>query len=299
MAAERRESGVLTGHMVRAERALRESIGVVEVVWEVADARCPRASRNPRLARLCGRKARVIVLAKRDLAEQDATEGWLARLRGEAEAIALDLSGPLDPDPLWAASRAALGRAGARDPGREGFRALVAGVPNTGKSTLLNRLIGERRAAVGARGGITRGPQWLRLQDVGHLLDLPGVLAPRLAGWPVAWRLWAVGAVGPEAVDSERAGEALAEWIRARSPRALEVRYGIDECAGADGTLLGAIALRRGLLGSGGTPQPDRAAACLLADFRRGHLGAITLEDPVEAAAPTPPGPAGPPTSAE
>ena len=279
--APERESGVLTGHMARAERALRESLGLVDVVWEVADARCPRASRNPRLARLCGGKARVIVLAKRDLAEQDATERWLGCLRGEAEAVALDLSGPLDPGVLHAASGAALRRAGARELGREGFRALVAGVPNTGKSTLLNRLMGQRRAAVGARGGITRGPQWLRMPESGHLLDLPGVLAPRLAGWPVAWRLWAIGAVGPEVVDEERAGEALAEWIRGRSPRALDVRYGIDETALEPGMLLGAIAGRRGLLGVGGAPQPGRAAAVLLADFRRGQLGAITLEDPV------------------
>lgn len=271
---------MLTGHMARTERNLRESLALVDVVWEVADARCPRASRNVRLARLCGGKARLIVLAKRDLAEQDATERWLGRLRGETEALALDLSQPLDPEPLWVASRAALRRAGARDLGPEGLRALVAGVPNTGKSTLLNRLIGERRAAVGARGGITRGPQWLRFSAHGHLLDLPGVLAPRLAGWPVAWRLWAIGAVGPEAVDAERAGEALAEWIRERSPRALEARYGVQEVGADSGTLLAAIAARRGLLGSGGVPQAGSAAAVLLADFRRGQLGAITLEEP-------------------
>ncbi len=282
MPQERREPGVLAGHMARAERILQKSLGLVDVVWEVADARCPRASRNPRLTRLSAGKARVIVLCKRDLAEEDATARWLAHLRGEAEAVALDLSGPLDPEPLWAACARALARAGARATGSEGYRALVAGVPNTGKSTLLNRLVGERRAAVGARAGITRGPQWLRLPEGGHLLDLPGVLPPRLGVWPVAWRLWAIGAVGPDALDEARAAEALVEWIRSRSPRTLEARYGVDEVGVAPEDVLLEIARHRGFLGLGGVPQGDRAAAALLADFRRGQLGALTLEDPAE-----------------
>jgi ribosome biogenesis GTPase A len=280
VARRQERPGALARHMARAERELREALAWVDLVWEVADARCPRASRNRRLAQLCAGKARVIVLAKRDLAEEDATRRWLVHLRAEAEALAADLAAPGVPEALWAASRVALARAGVRPTGGEGYRALVAGVPNTGKSTLLNRLLGERRAAVGARAGVTRGPQWFRLPDGGRVLDLPGVLPPRLAGWPVAWRLWAVGAVPAGTVDAERAGQTLAEWIRSRRPRALEERYGFDEGAVGPGGLLEAIARSRGLLGRGGVPRLADAAAVLLADFRRGLLGAVTLEEP-------------------
>lgn len=275
--------GALTGHMVAAERALRANLAAVDVVWEVADARCPRASRNPRLRRLCAGKPVVLVLTKADLAEEEATGRWLAALRPEQPALAVDLGLPVVPGGLWSATRAALQRAGRGGPGREGYRAMVVGAPNTGKSTLLNRVSGGRHAAVGAAPGVTRGPQWLRLPEGGgRVLDLPGVLAPRLAGWPVIWRLWAIGALGARAVDEERAGAALVEWICARSPRALEARYGIDERAGGDGPgVLAAIARRRGLLGLGGVPDGHRAASVLLSDFRRGQLGALTLEEPV------------------
>lgn len=275
--------GVLSGHMARGERALRAALGAVDLVWEVADARCPRASRNPALARLCGGKARLILLAKSDLAEQEATGRWLASLGAEAETLALDLRQADDLSALWRASRDALARAGARPLGGEGYRALAAGMPNTGKSTLLNRVLGQHRAAVGARGGITRGPQWFRVPEGGAVLDLPGILAPRLGAWPVAWRLWAIGAVGPEALDAGRAGASLAEWIVARIPRALEARYDLDEVGAqgeGGGLLLDGIARRRGLLGRGAVPDRSRAAAVLLADFRRGLLGAVTLEDP-------------------
>ncbi len=276
--------------MARGEQALRRALGTVDLVWEVADARAPRASRNPRLARLCAGKARLIVLAKSDLAEADATAAWRAALSAEAETVALDLRGEgTDLGPLWEAAAAALRRAGARPPAG-GYRALVAGMPNTGKSTLLNRILGQRRAAVGARPGITRGPQWFALPGGGRLLDLPGVLAPRLGAWPVAWRLWAIGAVGPAALDPERAGAALAEAIARRQPRALEARYGIPEAGlgepeGAEGergglAALGAIARARGLLGVGGVPDLSRAAAVLHSDFRRGLCGAVTLEQP-------------------
>lgn len=270
--------GALTGHMARAEAALRAHLAVVDVVWEVADARCPRASRNPRLARLCAGKPRVLVLTKTDLAEEDATRRWVMRLGREQPTATLCLTtGGADLAPLWAATRsAALGRGG-----REGYRALVAGIPNTGKSTLINRATGGRHAAVGAAPGVTRGPQWVRLPNGGQLLDLPGVLAPRLVGWPVTWRLWAIGALGARAVDEQRAGASLWTWIRERSPRALEARYGVDEVLLADGAEgLAAVARRRGLLGAGGVPDGHRAAAVLLADFRRGALGSVTLEEP-------------------
>ncbi len=276
--------GALTGHMVRAERALREHLGVVDVVWEVADARCPGASRNPRLRRLCAGKPAVLVLSKADLAEEDVTRRWIARLRAEQVTVAIDLrSGDEIMNVLWSATRSALEPARTGQRPHETCRAMVVGIPNTGKSTLLNRATGGRHAAVGAAPGVTRGPQWVRLPQGGQVLDLPGVMAPRLSGWAVIWRLWAIGALGAQAVDAETAGGSLCEWIQTRHPRTLEGRYGIAEREMRDGSAgLAAIAVRRGLLSAGGVPDGNRAAAALLADFRRGLLGAVTLEVPAD-----------------
>ncbi len=276
--ADEGAAGVLAGHMVRATRLLRQLLPSVDVAWEVADARAPRASRAPGLARLCGDKPRVVILAKRDLAESEVTTAWLARLRRDTPAVALALSGG-DPDlaPLWEATAEALRRSGRRAP--DSWRAMALGMPNTGKSTLLNRVSGGRHAAVGAVPGVTRGQQWIRLPSGGRVCDLPGVLPPRLGLWPVAWRLWAVGAIGPGQVDAERAAEALLEWIAQRSPRTLEARYGLES---ESPPYLGRVAAARGWLRAGGVPDTSRAATGLLADWRRGLLGCVSLEEPGE-----------------
>lgn len=272
--------GVLTGHMARAERELAVLARSVDIVWEVADARCPRASRNPRLTRLCGDRPRVLVLTHADLAAADATAAWLAHLDADVVSLAVTLRGmpwPNRPE-LEAATARALARAG-RAARASGYRAVVAGIPNTGKSTLINHVLGERRAHVGARAGVTRGRQWFHLPGGGQLLDLPGVLAPRLGSWPATWRLWAIEALPGGASDDEAAGADLAAWLRDHAPRALEARYGLDEASGGE-ALLAQVARARGLLASGGAPVTAAAAAILRRDFRHGHFGCVTLEEP-------------------
>ena len=276
----RRVVGALTGHMARAERDLAALAREVDVVWEVADARCPRASRNPRLARICGDRPRVLVLTHTDRAEEDATRRWLATLEPEVATVAVSLRGVpwSGRGDLEAATARALAR-GQRPARPEGYRAVVAGMPNTGKSTLLNHVLGERRAHVGALAGVTRGRQWFHLPGGGQLLDLPGVLAPRLGSWPATWRLWALEMLPSGLADDEAAGAELATWLRVRVPRAVEGRYGIDE-DGPGEALLQRLARARGLLAPGGLPRVAAAAQALRRDLRQGLFGAVTLEDP-------------------
>lgn len=266
--------------MAVTERHVRRLLPEVDVVWEVADARCPVASRNARLVRLCGGKPRVLVLSKSDLAEADVTAAWQERLRIDQPVVVLDLRGAraTDVGPLWRGSRQALERAGRR--ARSGpIRALVAGIPNVGKSTLLNRVSGGRHLAVGAQPGVTRGPQWLHTEGDGMVCDLPGVLPARVGQWPVAWRLWCIGAVGPEAVDEELAAEDLVRFSLGRRCVALRDRYGVPMDVAPE-EVLRWIAGRRGLVQSGGVPDTRAAAQWIAAEFRRGLLGRLSLELP-------------------
>ncbi len=262
--------------MARAQRELGTLLRAADVVWEVADARCPRASRNPELLRGAPERPRVLILSRDDLAEEDATRRWAALLSRSQPVVALDLHGPdWRRAELEAATMRSLGRSG--DPGA--WSVVVVGMPNTGKSTLLNRVLGTRSARVGARAGVTRGPQWFGLPGGGRLCDMPGVLRPRSGPWSVTWRLWAIGALPDTAMDAVQGATELGRWIAARSPRALEVRYGIRETEAPE-TWLEQVAQGRGMLRGGGLPDLERAAQALALDFRRGQLGAITLEEP-------------------
>jgi len=265
------------GHMARTERALARWLAEVDLVWEVADARCPRASRHPRLAALCAARPRVLVLAHADLAEPQHTARWIEKLEAEQPTVAVDLSGddPAALGRLLRGSRRAVASGGAPGRPRE-LRALVVGMPNTGKSTLLNRLAGRRRLAVADRPGVTRGPQWLHVEGLGRLLDLPGVLPPRLGLWPVAWRQWAVGILPEEAVDAEQAASALGTWLLSVYPQRLTERYGWQGEAGEE--LLSCVAKRRGRLLAGGRPDLQAAALTLRREWEQGLLGPCSLE---------------------
>jgi len=267
------------GHMATAEAILRQMLPAVDVVWEVADARCPQASRNRRLEGLCGGKPRLLVLASADLADPAQTARWLRHF-GET-AVALDLRHSMqgDVDELWRRSRQAVAAAGRKPHGPGRLRAMVVGMPNTGKSTLLNRVSGMRHLAVADRPGVTRGQQWLASADEGMLLDMPGVLPMRLGPWPVAWRLWAVGILAVDALDAELACQELLPAIAARAPAAGASRYGM---ALSEPEILVAIAQRRGLLATGGRPDVAAAAAVVRGEFAKGLLGRVSLEAPEE-----------------
>jgi ribosome biogenesis GTPase A len=274
--------GLLVGHMARAERALVGMLRAVDVVWEVRDARCPRASSNPRLLRLAAGKPVVVVLAKDDLAEPSWTAAWAEALEAVGPVVRLDLRRPGAARVLVQATHEAFRRQGRAVPSGA-FGAVVAGIPNTGKSTLINRVAGAGRAAVGAQPGVTRGPQWVRLPDGGRVLDLPGVLPARVGSWAVVWRLWAIMAVALDAEGAARAGASLAAWIAARAPEVLGRRYGVAREEAEAGKALEAIARRRGFLGRGGVPDEARAAVALVTDYRRGLLGRLSLEHPRQA----------------
>jgi ribosome biogenesis GTPase A len=270
------------GHMHATKKALAERLPEIDVVIELLDARLPGSSANPLLAELTRGKPALKILNKQDLADVGLTEQWLAHYRGLArtEAIGLDASETAPARRLVAACRAlAPLRGGMVKP----LRVLICGIPNVGKSTLINTLVGQRRAKTGDEPGITKVEQRITLASDCYLVDTPGMLWPRITVEHSGYHLAASGGIGRNAYDEEEVALALLARLRLRYAERLQQRYKLPDIGGlSDEALLADIARKRGGLRAGGQLNLQKAGEVVLNDFRSGALGRITLEDPVE-----------------
>ncbi len=278
------------GHMNRARREIAGAIRQSDVVIELVDARLPRSSRNPLLADLVGDKPLLTLLAKADLADPETTEGWLEDWQG-SRPLALVMTDPRSVRRIPSRCRELAPNRGG--PGRT-LRILVVGIPNVGKSTLINTLTGRRIAKVGDRPAVTRRAQRVELDHDLSIFDSPGVLWPRLDDQEGARRLAASGAIGENAYEPvDIAGWAIC-FVAERYPALLSTRYDLEDGLGEilsrtsadpeDATravaLLESVGRRRGALRSGGHVDLDRAADVFLRDLRGAKLGPISFEHP-------------------
>lgn len=246
-------AGWYPGHMVATQKTIRELAPFVSAFVEVVDARAPEATRHRPLRGWVGKTPLILVLNKAELADPDTTEEWVSHYREQGFLAALPISA-LEPG-----SEAALKRLLARLlPAPR--RLSVVGVPNVGKSTLLNRMVGRHRVATGAKPGLTRGPQWVRPGGGWEWLDLPGVLTPSKS------KDWRLGALGVVALEPEATDEV-----------ALEIVGVVPELARIG---LSAFGRRRGCIARGGDVDLRRAAEAVITDFRRGKFGRLSLERP-------------------
>lgn len=275
------------GHMAKAKRTMAEHIRLVDLVVEVLDARAPFSTANPELARLAGRKPRIIVLNKADLANPAVTRRWLQHLQaqGLAAVAASAVAGRgikelvqlmrVQAEP----GRQKLAAKGIR---RAAARVMIVGIPNVGKSQLINRLVGKTAARTGDQPGITRGKQWVRVAGDFELLDTPGVLWPRLQNAQTVHRLALLGTIGGGEYDAVEVATVLAAHLAGTAPAALRERYRLAEIASEPSANLTAIGTNRGCLGPGGSVDIAKAAALLVRDYQTGNLGRISLELPPE-----------------
>ncbi len=262
------------GHMARTKRVVKDLLKHVDVVIEVIDARVPASSRNPDVDALVGGKRRIIAMNKADLAAVAETARWSAFFARQGhQAVVLTATEGKGIHELAAAVQAS---AGARAGGRA-RRAMLLGIPNVGKSSLINRLVRRAKTRTGALPGVTRGQQWVRVGSAFELLDLPGTLPPRLNDPDVVFRLAVTGALEAGAFDEVEAARKLIEYLQSERPEVLQERYGV--APGSPQGVLDGIAAARGLLrAGGGTPDATRAAQVVLSEFRSGRLGRFTLD---------------------
>ena len=273
------------GHMAKALRDIKDHLKQVDLVIETCDARIPDSSRNPELQKLIGQKPLILVLNKADIADPDITARWIQSYRTQnITALACVSTQRKDLNTLIRTiqeyGRDKTERAAARGRIFRPIRVMVVGIPNTGKSTLINTLCGRKLAITADRPGITRHMNWIRTGGQIELLDSPGVLWPKLSGRDSQVHLASTGAIRDEVLQvDEIAAETLKCLVR-DYPRLIEKRYGlIGEPMTAE-ALLAAAALGRGCLMPGGKPDIARFSRLFLDEFRGGKIGRISLERP-------------------
>lgn len=268
------------GHMTKARRMMENAVSEVDAVCEVLDARIPLASSNPDLREIAGGRPVLRVLNRADQADPDATALWRSHFELSVETSAGKPGGvkSLVPAVMQLLSEKLERLAEKGQVGRQ-VRLMVAGIPNVGKSTLINSLAGGKMARTEDRPGVTRGKQWISVGKNLLLMDTPGILWPKLDGEEVGLHLAFTGAIRDEVLDQETLAARLLEKLTETYGRRLAERYGIS--APADGfSLLEQVAVRRSFLLSRAEPDLERAARTVLDEFRGGKLGRITLELP-------------------
>ena len=228
------------GHMTKARRMMEENIKLVDLVIELADARIPESSRNPDIAALCGQKARVLVLNKADLADPSRVLSYLETARAAGQkAVAMDARSRRGMDELRGYVREACAAKLARDKRRgivgRPLRAMVAGIPNVGKSTFINSFAGKACTKTGNRPGVTKGKQWIRLAKDLELLDTPGILWPKFEDPETGVRLALAGAINEDILEPSELAFSLLRYLEKKYPQAVAARYGLPEIsAGTD-----------------------------------------------------------------
>jgi len=277
------------GHMTKAKRQMQEDIKLIDLVIELVDARIPLSSRNPDIDELGKNKARLILMNKSDLADEQVSREWAEYFQKKGYyVVGLDARNRAGMKHVTAvvmeACREKIERDRKRGIVNRPVRAMVVGIPNVGKSTFINSYAGKACAKTGNRPGVTKGKQWIRLNKNVELLDTPGILWPKFEDQLVGLRLALIGAIKDEILNIDELSLELIKLLKEHYQGVLQERYGTAEYPLAEDEepagLLAQIAENRKCISKGGELDYSKAAALLIDEFRGGKLGKITLERP-------------------
>lgn len=277
------------GHMTKAQRMIEENLAMVDAVCEILDARIPYSSRNPDIDRLAGDKPRLVILNRADLADPQMTARWRKYFESRGLAILeTDAKSGKGVGTFAPAVRRLLKDklAAYEAKGQVGrpLRVMILGIPNVGKSTFINKVAGRKAAIAGDKPGVTRGKQWINIDQGLDLLDTPGILWPKFDSQEVGEMLAITNAIKADVLDKETLGANFMLRLRELYPKAIEERYKFVPDPDMNGfELLEQAAKKRGFLVSRGEYDIERMANTLLGEYHDGKLGRLTLEDPPDA----------------
>lgn len=274
------------GHMTKTRRQMEQDIRLVDAVCEIVDARIPMASRNPDIDAICGSKPRLMILNRIDMADPDETKKWAAYFREQGMVVLeTDCKNRKGTNQFAPKVRLLLKDQieKYKEKGMVGrtLRVMIVGIPNVGKSTLINQVAGRKSAKAENRPGVTRGKQWVTVEKGLELLDTPGILWPKFEDPQVGMKLSYTGAIKDDVVDVETLACNLIELLGKKYPHVLENRYKITVPESFQGyELLELCGKKRGMLISGGEVDTERMSRVLLEEYRSGKLGRFTFESP-------------------
>lgn len=272
------------GHMTKTRRQIEADLKLVDAVCEIVDSRIPMSSRNPDIDSICGNKPRIIVLNRMDLADPEATKRWAAYFKSKGMAVVItdckSRKGISDFQPaVQSVLKEKIERNAAKGMNKP-LKIMIVGIPNVGKSTLINQISGRKGAKAENRPGVTRGKQWVTVNPGLLLLDTPGILWPKFDDPQVGMMLAYTGAVKENVLDAEELAAFLMELLWKRYPDTVRQRYKVDMPADTPGyRLLEEAGRKRGFLLARGEIDTERIAKVLLDEYRSGKLGRITFEE--------------------
>ena len=275
------------GHMAKTRRLISDNLKLVDIVIELVDARLPLSSRNPEIDAIVGKKPRIVVLNKSDIADPDANNVWIDYFKSKGiQAFLADCRSGYGFSALSPAIDAALKEKFERDKARgiqrHSVKMMIVGIPNVGKSSFINRLSSRSAAKTGDRPGITTAKQWIRIAGKYELLDTPGILWPKFESVEVARRIAFTGGIKDEIMDIEELAFYLIGYLKESYPENLSQRYNLTDAdlENESWDLVEIIGRKRGCIVSGGEVDTFRTSSLILDEFRSAKLGRITLELP-------------------
>lgn len=276
------------GHMKKTKELLEENLKLVDIVIELLDARIPISSKNPQVDRIIADKPRIVLMNKSDLASQEANDMWKNYFAKQGVSV-LFINATYNTgnekiiEEIQNILKEKIDKRKAKGIKHTVVRAMIVGIPNVGKSTLINSLAGRKGAKTGNRPGVTKCKQWIKLRGNIELLDTPGILWPKFEDKRVALKLAFTGAIRDEVMDTETLALKLLEEILKKDKLLLEKRYGIEITEEETAlSVMEAIAKKRGCIIRGGEPDYTRVSGVILDEFRHGTIGRITLDYPTQ-----------------
>lgn len=273
------------GHMAKTRKQISEDIKLVDVIYELLDARIPMSSRNPEIDKIAGDKPRVVLLNKADMADDGINKLWTEYFKKQGiDCILISCKTGMGIDKIQSVTQKILAEKSEKRKSRgivdDSIKAMIVGIPNVGKSTLINKLSGRAGAKTGDRPGVTTGKQWINVKGDFKLLDTPGILWPKFEDEKVGYSLAFTGAIKDEIMDTEELAFRLVELLKEIYPDNLRERYNVEPEDFDAWDLVEEIGRKRGCIKSGGHIDTERVSNLILDEFRGTKIGRISLEKP-------------------